>query len=345
MIVVSGCPRSGTSLMMDCFRIALGEDRIIGSKFPQEDKIAIALAKRENETDEELEARRYMRNIFAPNAEKDFKISKDMNPNGFWECHYTVRGIQYHIGMTDMTGKICKIVSQGLFSSNPQYIEKIIYMLRDPRQVAKSQERLKRLPFLSHEEEMNQELKVHTPEMFIHVSYQAAQWVLENPEVPIMNILFDDLIMFPNQTLDVVKKFIGEGDFSKHQIDPKLKRSYPEVISNRLWEYADTIYEYMKMQNYEKVVEYYKENAKYIHLDNVSTLCTRLHERMVYNECINCQKSKHLVKNLIKRAGEKNIAWQFEPCLFECLTDPLSKHISIKESVRNNHWVRLLKDN
>jgi hypothetical protein len=33
--IVSGCPRSGTSLMMLCMSMAVGEEKIIGVKFPQ----------------------------------------------------------------------------------------------------------------------------------------------------------------------------------------------------------------------------------------------------------------------------------------------------------------------
>jgi len=342
LITVSGCPRSGTSLMMDCLRIAFGDDRIIGHKFPQEQRIAIGLQKHDEETDEEFEARQYIREIVAPNAERDFKISKDMNPNGFWECRYSVRGIKWHMNMPKLDGQICKIVSQGLFNSNPEYIDKIIYMLRDPRQVAKSQERLKRFPFMTHEEEVESGLRIHTPEMFINVTYQACKWLLANPDIPILVISFDDLIMYPDETLGKVQNFLEEGDFSRHQIDPKLKRSYPEEIGNHLWEYADTIYEFMKKQEYQKIIDYYEENAKMIFRDNVRTFCTRLREQMVYNECINCKKSCDLVNNLRKRAEEKKIAWEFEPCMFDCLTNPLEDHISIQESVKNNHWKALL---
>ena len=36
LLLVSGCPRSGTSLCMDIQRLAHGEDVILGEKFPQE---------------------------------------------------------------------------------------------------------------------------------------------------------------------------------------------------------------------------------------------------------------------------------------------------------------------
>ena len=46
----------GTSLMMDCCRLAFGDDRILGHKFPQEERIMAGLEKHEDETDDEFEA-------------------------------------------------------------------------------------------------------------------------------------------------------------------------------------------------------------------------------------------------------------------------------------------------
>jgi len=60
LTVVSGCPRSGTSLMMDCLRTAFGDDRIIGNKFPQEERVNLGLDKHTEETDDEFAARRYV---------------------------------------------------------------------------------------------------------------------------------------------------------------------------------------------------------------------------------------------------------------------------------------------
>jgi len=209
-------------------------------------------------------------------------------------------------------------------------------MLRDPRQVAKSQENLKRIPFLSHEDESS--IIVHSPEMFINVTFLACRWLLAHPDIPIHFVNFDDLIMYPDKTLREIRNFLGEGDFSKHQINPKLKRSYPEEIGNHLWEYADTIYEFIKKKEYQKIIEYATEHRKIINQEKTTTFCTRLQEYMVFNECKNCKNSRELVKNLKKRAESKKIEWESEPCIFDCLTNPLSEHISISASIEKNHW-------
>jgi hypothetical protein len=335
VIVVSGCPRSGTSLMMDCIRTEFGEERIIGKKFPQ-----INIKERfPGETDDEFESRQYLIKVTNPNMDRDFVLSKDLNPNGFWECAYTVNGITWHLNMPDLKNKFCKIVSQGLFKSNPNFIEKIIYMLRDPRQVAKSQERLNRFPFASYEDQMNANFSVHTPEMFIQVSYQACKWFLENDSVPLHIINYDDLINNPDKIFKNISIFLGEGDFSNNPINKRLKRSNADLIRNDLWEYADTIYEFMKVKDFNKVVEYFEKNSNFIMKEKVSTFCTRLRQTIAYNQCLDCKSSCDLVKNFISVAESRKINWKNEPCMFDCLTDPLSGHISMRESIENNHWI------
>jgi len=177
MIVVTGCPRSGTSCMMDQMRLAFGEDRLLGKKFPQYDGLLEMTKQGEDESDLHYKARMYVQERRGFNEKlKEAKETMDMNPNGFWEMRYTVSGVQWHLGMPDLKGKVCKIVSQGLVASNPEYIEKIVFMVRCPRQVAKSQERLRRIRWMSREHE--QEMKIHTPEMFIQVTYQASKWLV-----------------------------------------------------------------------------------------------------------------------------------------------------------------------
>lgn len=339
MIVVSGCPRSGTSLMMDCLRLALGEDRLIGHKFPQEHGLNESRKQFEDETYDHYEARMYslQRVLALTNKERDIERSKDLNPNGFWECRYTVQGIKWHLGIDVKDSDVCKIVSQGLYRSNPQYINKIIYMARNPRQVAKSQERLRRMPFIPAEEE--ESLHIHTPEMFIGVTSQAAVWIDDNKDIPLLLVNFDDLIAYPDESLARVRDFLGEGDFSTHQINPKLKRSDPEDIPHHLWEYADHVYELLKEEKWEDIIKYCIDNSEEIAKENRSVFCTRLNRRMVYNECVACKGSAFARKNFRKQAESSGIGWKNEPCIFECVASLEEPHISMRESIDNNFWI------
>ena len=63
LVVVSGCPRSGTSVNMDIQREAHGEESICGEKFPQENRKKAReemLAKLEGEQPHNWEIRKYL---------------------------------------------------------------------------------------------------------------------------------------------------------------------------------------------------------------------------------------------------------------------------------------------
>jgi hypothetical protein len=338
--VICGCPRSGTSMAMIQHRLAFGEDMILGSEWPREAAMEARKKRRENESELEHKNRLYMLDrLIGPQAEAELEHTKNMNPQGFWECGYTVRGIQYHPGISEVLKeqKIVKIVSQGLFLSDPQYIGKVLYMVRDPRQVAKSQENLRRMPFIPIESE--KEMKVHTPKMFIEVTYKAAKWFLDNPDVPVKLVNFDDMIASPDETLGEIQNFWGSGDFSKHTIEPRLKRSDPEDIDNYLWPAADLIYEFLKQGRWQDIVDFYDAKAKWIHREDVVTPCFRTRQDMAFNECLNCRECAGTRENFIKSAEARKVEWQKEPCMFEALTDPdREDHITIESSIENNFW-------
>lgn len=338
--VVSGCPRSGTSCMMDQHRIAFGEDNILGFKWPQERQRSMMKERQEDEDDVHYENRMYLQDRLNPkqdeNEEEHYKL---MNPNGFWEGRYTVRGIAYHPGIEKALDKpkVVKIVSQGLFQSDPQYIDKILYMVRCPRQVAKSQENLRRMPWAPVEWE--KDLKVHTPKMFITVTYQAAKWFLQNPSVPVMFVNFDDMISDPDGTMQSIQDFWGAGDFGKHTVEKRLKRSAPEDVDNYLWPAADLIYALLKKRDWQGIVDFYEAKQKWIHREDVVTPCLRLGDRRAFNQCLFCRSCPHTRKNLIAQAEKKEIDWKKEPCVFETMTDPdREDHVSIQESIDNNFW-------
>jgi hypothetical protein len=233
LIIVSGCPRSGTSVCMDIQREAHGEDKILGYKFPREAKrknYENLLSRIDDENDHSYQIRKYTieKQILQEEQILDEKEErwKDMNPEGFWEMEFTVKGLQYipkyrKVLRECLEGKtkICKIVSQGLLASDPLYIEKIIFMIRHPRAVAKSQERLSReLQILCKDGEvrnMFEGLIFHTPEMFIEVTVEACRFFFQNPNIPVRFYHFEKLFESPDEVLNDMQRFIGEGDYSK----------------------------------------------------------------------------------------------------------------------------------
>jgi hypothetical protein len=338
LTIISGCPRSGTSICSILLRSVLDDkENFLGAAFPQENKRKTHLQRLEEMEDGEMKdyfMKKYeliKDQIVEPEPKKDYK---DLNPEGFFENRYTVKGITWHKKFPDLTNKYCKIVSQGLATSDPQYIGKIIYMVRDPRQVAKSQERLGR------EHETPERAKIHTPEMFVSVSAQASNWILANKkEDDVLIVNYDNLVSDPEFECKRIEGFLGLKKKIDHTlVQPKLKRSEPEDVKNNLFEVADEMFEALKKGDWKGVLISRKKHIKEIQKDKMQTSCVRLNENMAYRECKNCLLSKTMKETLKKRAVRKGIDWNAEPCMFLCKTNPDAEPVSLKETIDNNHW-------
>jgi hypothetical protein len=357
MIVVTGCPRSGTSLTMLLMQSILGEDRILGHKFPQ----LVRREQQKGETDRQFELRRYLASLNPREEEGDDRFI-DMNPNGFWECQYSVQGIKYnfsdrknlekYLNETDENRTCVKIVSQGLLPSDPKYITKLIYLIRHPRSVAKSQERLKRGFDVTtrNGENVNiyDDFVVHTPEMYINVTTQASRFLLLNPEIDVHFLYYDDLIENPKEEVKKICKFINQ-DFKqawkncKDIVNPKLRRSIPQDIENRLWPDAEAIFERFCNKDYRGVLDYMQDQTIEYHKEVTNWQCLRTGD--VANDiiCKQCIGSKEVRKNFRQKAEDRGIDWRNRPCMYECnynfdLTE--ENLITVTESIENNIWAK-----
>ncbi len=380
LLVVSGCPRSGTSVCMDIQRVAHGDEAILGEKFPQEsrkkmrDEMMEAL---KEENPKRWEIQKYL--MDKAEAEEDSRMSgdekkwRDMNPEGFWEMAFTVQGIVYRPQFKELLSdvingekKICKVVSQGLMASDPTYIGKIIYMIRHPRQVAKSQERLTRGftykdPKTGEDKNAFEDLKIHTPEMYIAVTVQASQFFMDNPEIPVRFFDFDDLIEDPESTIDEMGEFVGYGSYSDAYdiVQKKLKRSLPEDIENTLWKDAEFVYEVFtkaaKLINaggdrekanglFKEIVEYFQDPKRNFNREKRNWRCFRAKQTTNENICQMCTSHAPTRESMKRHSetvqGEYTKHWSEEPCLFECGLDldRDEEYLTIEESIKNNFW-------
>ncbi len=351
MIIVSGCPRSGTSLMMDLMRKTFGEGRIIGEKFPQEKKVKNK--RRKNDTDETFEYRNRMSNGAEKKAQEQLEVSKDLNPNGFWECPFTVRGARFRKGNADLlkkiekeeTPSICKIVSQGLGDTDPRYVTKVIYMLREPTAVAKSQERLRReLRYKAPNGQVRNlwdSMGKISPKMFIEVTIKAAEWLKAHPEIEVHYVEYSKLMSDPEQTLLGIQGFLGEGDFAEaiSTIDPELNRSSNVTIVHPLLVEAEMIYEALKSKDWDAIEAYSTDRKTLLNRQTSQWTCARSGSIAQEGICRGCIDDPKFRESLKKNAEGNGVDWKSMPCAFECGFDvDRESYLSLEESVENNHW-------
>ena len=382
--LVSGCPRSGTSLTMDILRVMFGEDLILGSKFPQDRGNKEEQLKKIKDSEDLTPIEKYFMSrqfdTMPPEALERLEKSKDMNPNGFWECAFSVRGIQYLPMMKEELEKvmnmkkIVKVVSQGLLMSNPLYINRIIFLIRHPRAVAKSQERLERGQHVLGDDGKTYNImngpeagpdgepikfKWHEPDMFINVSLQALQFMKHNKDIPVMFVEFEDLVENPEINIRKMYDFTGmEGDVEKgcKVVEPRLNRSRHEDVELSYWCDAEYVYDALlqlkklyeqdRMEEVDNLVdttlEYMSDPKREIHQEKTRWKCFRAKKVVCRKDCLGCMakdpKTIYAFKKNSEALGTER--WETQPCPFECGMDAFNENpISIEESIKNNHWV------
>jgi len=346
MFVISGCPRSGTSLMMRVMEKAFGPDRILGAREPQQ----------ENHKPELSEIQKYLfeKSGRAEQIRKREERAKAMNPNGYYEMAFCVQGVYYRPQFEDLLTeildadkpKICKIVSQGLAQSEPRYIDKIVYMARDPRAVAKSQENLGRDNPMNPEdapERDGEKVLIRSVEMFNQVTIAAARWLNRHPGIPVHVVNYDKLIDDPHTVLGGVAAFLGDGDFSEaaNLIDPSLKRSKPEPVEGD--EFALQLFDRLKTGDFagvEEAVNQEAERRKANPPKPTQWFCPRLGQQVAEAMCQLCKTHIQTTTNLRANAERKEIKWQEEPCPYECGIQG-DGGLTVAESVARNHWSAL----
>jgi len=359
MIAIAGNPRSGTSLMMRCFLEAVGKDRIMGDEFPRELRQDKMREKGEKESDAHFTARMYIYDKYPENDEEATEKFKDMNPNGFWECPFTVRGIKYRPNVKELFEQmdnedkkkpiIVKLVNSGLFASDPKYIDKVVYMVRHPRSIAKSQERLKREQKFTlvdgREVDLFEGAKVHDPRLYIQSTTQFARWKLDNPDVPVLFVSYDDMITEPNKELARIAAFskISKIKKSASLINPKLKRSEWDMTKeSTMWSDAEAIHECLAKGDFQGIIDVTSNSKGAFAKQNLTFTCVRLRAAVAYNNCITCRRDNDttFIESGIDRAIANGWDWYSEPCLFECGFDPDDESpMTILESIKKNHWI------
>jgi len=354
MWVVSGCPGSGTNLMMSLLNYAFGNDRILGKKFPQEELIEEMHTKQKNETDYEFETRKYI--LKKTNDEE--KIQKELDhilktkPNGLWETPYLNNGIRFNFFDSDLLENsateskkiICKVTPQGLLQSNPKYIDKIIYMIRRPEDIYRSNQSTDKDTIILDKKE----IKSSVPETFIYASTTASRWLMKYPEIPVLYVYFDDLILNPVGTLESVGAFFDS--VCAWPIDQIRSNANSDLVDSEIieaegvWKDALFIYDKFISKEYKDIIEYVQNPKNEIHRKNRRWMCCRIDQPVNEEFCLNCTTKLSVRKNLMQIAEQKEIEWKDEPCVFECAYNLDGELKTIKQSIINNSWSTVVFD-
>jgi len=229
VIVVSGQPRSGTSLMMQTMSL-LGLD-IWGDKYPQEVKLADILEEAPEEKHEEIKK----------NFKTKLEHAKKMNPRGFYEVPGLVmRGFREL--PEEHQGKVVKVIVDGLYDRKmpnghkvgtpSEYIDKVIFCLRDPRNTAISQMDLTgNVEVVNEDAEWENAGQPMSPQRYVSSMGRFVSWLAEHEELDERIMVVEYADMHSDRPVRVIAEHLGidatdeQIKAAEDNIDPLLRRS------------------------------------------------------------------------------------------------------------------------
>jgi hypothetical protein len=244
--VVSGEPRSGTSLMM---RLLEG----LGLKVKGDDLIKGKKGKRR-------------------------KNAEDLNPKGFYEVPGVVmKGIPEK-DLEDYDNHVVKLITPALLKTSYLHIGRVIFCLRDPREIALSQEKLASPVEVAIDGEWNFAPKAMTPnyKRYANSICQLFMYIYYNANILYKTLFVDyhDVIFKTEHTLLNICAHLEIG-VSKNTIKEAVALQDPSLYRSKNYTETDDKYFHMSMYLYDKlkkqeftdevfttVLEFVKEESK-----------------------------------------------------------------------------------
>lgn len=219
MIVVSGCRRSGTSMLMYALKEA--GLKVVGNDFFVED------LKTKTEDGKA-----------SPKLQKMREMTLEGNPNGYWEVMDTTAKTGL---VKEYDGDVIKIMFEALPKSHINKIDKVLAIFREPRDVMTSV--LKYYP-------------VKTDLYIIKILLDIMDCLIFMSYVPHKIVFYEDIVKNPDIMKEICEFTGGNWEKARATIDPNLKRSEPtkERYANiDLWE---KLYKLIKNGKIEEALSY-----------------------------------------------------------------------------------------
>jgi len=244
MVVITGEPRSGTSLMM----------RIIDSLF-----IEIAGEKRNQSHSKKKEER-----------------ANYLNPEGFWETEVVTRGIRTEEELEKYKDKAIKIITSGLLRTvKPAIdeIDKIIFCLRNPREIIQSQTKLVSKVMVANKNDWKfapEQMKTNFNRYILSVG----RYILQSKDLWNKTLVVDygELIEDPDTQIKRISEFL-EVPHNPESMSIIRKDLYRSIQSPKKDELAYDIYNSVKVKKFsEEVIEEIREFIEELRIKKVTWL-------------------------------------------------------------------------
>jgi hypothetical protein len=252
MVVVTGEPRSGTSLMMriiDSLGLEITGDKHAGQNRPNR-------------------------------SEKRKERAEYLNPEGFWEVPGIVSsGIRTEDQAKKYEDKVIKIVTHGLSHTVKPAIDKIkkiIFCLRDPREIAYSQKKLVSGVEVAGKNKEDWEFSPENMQVDLGgYIMSVGGYIIKSVKTDLWDktlvVNYEDTINEPEVQIKRISNFLGVpyNPESKNLIRKELYRSVkvPEVNS-----LTDNIYNAIKTKNFSNVLEPIKKYIDQKRIESVRWL-------------------------------------------------------------------------
>lgn len=169
---------------------------------------------------------------------------KELNPLGYYETDFTSRGWSGQVPGV-LEGSWAKIVASGLCVSNPDLIDKVIYMARSPRDQAASMVKMaiasKRVP------------QPPNPRRYLLATGRVAEWFVLNGKTPLV-VDFDALLLDPAAECFRMSEYAGLS-VVPDRVDPAISRNQGAGadIPDTHWRRAEKVHQLILAGDWEAV--------------------------------------------------------------------------------------------